>query len=75
MKIKFLTNYIGRETAMKQYYKGDVEELPEAQALEIIRMGGAEEVVFAHGYVSTLSELPVAEKPKKKKVQNVPNTQ
>jgi hypothetical protein len=73
MKIKFLMNYVGRETAMKQYYKGDVEELPDAQALEIIRLGGAEEVVFAYGYVSTLSELP-AEKPKKKKVQNVQNS-
>lgn len=45
MKIIFLTDYIGRETAMKQYEKDDVDELSPAQALELIRLGIAEEVV------------------------------
>ncbi|MCR4308374.1 MAG: hypothetical protein NUV80_07535 [Candidatus Berkelbacteria bacterium] len=45
MKIKFLVDYIGRETAMKQYDKGDVDELSPAQALELIRLGVAEEVI------------------------------
>lgn len=45
MIIRFLCDYIGRETAMKQYHRGAVGDFPFAQAVEIIRLGGAEEVI------------------------------
>lgn len=45
MKIKFTCDYIGRETAMKQYHKGDVAEFDHQAAIEIIRFGGGEEVI------------------------------
>jgi hypothetical protein len=44
MKIKFKQDYIGRETAMKEYAAGDTTELSTAQALELIRLGVVEEV-------------------------------
>jgi hypothetical protein len=44
MKIQFISDYIGRETAMKQYRKGDVDVFPVAQALELIRLGVADEI-------------------------------
>jgi len=39
MKIKFLNDYLGRETAMKQYKAGDIDDLDFAQAQELIRLG------------------------------------
>jgi hypothetical protein len=45
MKLKFLFDYLGRETAMKQYRKGDTDDFSTAQALELIRLEVAEEVV------------------------------
>lgn len=47
MKIKFLIDYIGRETAMKEYPKDFEADIPDAQALELIRLGVAEEVVVS----------------------------
>jgi len=44
MKIKFLEDYIGRETAMKEYKKGDVLELDQQSAIELINFEIAEEV-------------------------------
>lgn len=43
MKIKFLVDCIGRETAMKQYGSGEIADFPTAQALELIKIGMAEE--------------------------------
>jgi len=43
MKIKFLVDCIGRETAMVEYKAGDIADFPTAQALELIRIGHAEE--------------------------------
>jgi hypothetical protein len=45
MKLIFTHDYLGRETGMKQYRKGDTGDFPVAQALELIRMERAEEVV------------------------------
>jgi hypothetical protein len=45
MKIKFTDDYVGRETAMKAYAKGDEADLSPAQALELIGLGVAEAVV------------------------------
>lgn len=44
MKLMFLSDYLGRETAMKQYRNGDVADFSTAQALELIRLEVAEEV-------------------------------
>ena len=44
MKLKFTQDYIGRETAMRQYYKGDVDDISTAQALVLIGLEVAEEV-------------------------------
>lgn len=44
MRIKFLSDYLGRETAMKEYKVGDVDDFGVAQALELIRLGVGEEV-------------------------------
>jgi hypothetical protein len=44
MRIKFLVDYAGRETNMQQFYKGDTERFGVEQALELIRLGVAEEV-------------------------------
>ena len=44
MKIKFLYGYSGRETSMKTYDVDDVADLPQAQAMELVRLGVAEEV-------------------------------
>ena len=43
MNIKFLKDYAGRETAMKEYKAGTTAEFPTAQALELVRMGVAKE--------------------------------
>jgi len=43
MRIKFTSDYIGRETAMKQYHAGDSAEFGNAQALELIKLGVAKE--------------------------------
>jgi len=69
MKIKFLVDYIGRETAMKEYKKGDVLELDQQPAIELVNFEIAEEIVL------TMDE----EKPHyvagAKKVKNVKNPQ
>lgn len=44
MKIKFLQDYVGRETAMKEVKKDDVLELDHQPAIELIHFGIAEEV-------------------------------
>jgi len=44
MKIKFLFGYSGRETAMRTYDVDDIADLPQAQAMELVRLGVAEEV-------------------------------
>lgn len=38
MKIKFLVNYSGRETAMIEYKKGVIINLPFAQAIELVKL-------------------------------------
>jgi hypothetical protein len=43
MKLKFLVDYVGRETGMKQYRKDDIDRFGIEQALELIRLGVAEE--------------------------------
>ena len=45
MIIRFKLDYVGRETAMRQYHKDEVADFPFAQAVEIIRLGAAEEVI------------------------------
>lgn len=54
MKIKFLVDYIGRETAMREHKQGEILELDFPQASELIRLG----------VVAEYTEQ--AEKPKKK---------
>jgi hypothetical protein len=44
MKIKFTQDYIGRESAMRAYKAGDTAEIPNDQALELIRQGVAKEL-------------------------------
>jgi hypothetical protein len=44
MRLKFTKDYIGRETAMKEYKAGDSADIPNAQALELVRLGVAREV-------------------------------
>ena len=44
MKLKFLIDYVGRETAMAEYKAGDVDDIPQAQAMELVRLGVAEEI-------------------------------
>lgn len=43
MKIKFTHDFVGRETAMKQYKAGDEADISNAQALELIKLGVAKE--------------------------------
>ena len=43
MILKFTKDYIGRETAMKQYRAGETEDISNAQALELIKLGVAKE--------------------------------
>ena len=49
MKIKFLTDYAGRETAMREHVRGAVVDTPTAQALELIRLGVAIEYTAPKG--------------------------
>jgi hypothetical protein len=44
MILKFTKDYIGRETAMQAYTAGQQVEIPNAQALELIRLGVAKDV-------------------------------
>jgi hypothetical protein len=44
MKLKFIQDYSGRETAMKEYKANEQADIPNAQALELIRLGVAKEV-------------------------------
>jgi len=44
MKLKFTQDYSGRETAMKEYRKGDEADISNAQALALIKLGVAKEV-------------------------------
>lgn len=68
MKLKFKYDYIGRETAGKQYRKGDVADFPLEYALEILRLGGAEEIFEQAQDDNTPDVLPPA--PKRKKVKH-----
>ncbi len=58
MKIKFLQDYVGRETAMKEHKKGDIIEIQFPTAAELIRLG------VACGVVEE------TQKPEKKKVKD-----
>jgi hypothetical protein len=49
MKLKFLKDYTGRETAMQSYKAGQQAEIPNAQALELIRLGVAVDTWAAIG--------------------------
>jgi hypothetical protein len=60
MKIKLLIDYVGRETSMSQRSKGDVLELDQQPAIELIVHGVAVEYI---------------EKPKKKEVKDVTDEQ
>ena len=42
MKIIFLVDFCGRETAMQEYKKGQTADLPWAQARELVRLKVAE---------------------------------
>jgi len=46
MKVKFLQDYVGRETAMKQYKTGDTEIIGQQAAIELIQAGIVEEVAI-----------------------------
>lgn len=46
MNIKFLQDYSGRETAMKEYKKGDTALLDFHSAAELVRLGIAVPVEF-----------------------------
>ena len=78
MKIKFLCDYIGRETAMKQYHEGDVAEFDHQAAIEIIRLGGGKEVpnprveAMLQEFTDAMDDL-LQPAPKKKKVKYEPN--
>lgn len=58
MKIIFLSDYKGRETAMQEYKAGSVLELDHQAALDLIRLGIAQE---QH------EEQPAPKKPRKVK--------
>jgi len=67
MKIKFLVDYIGRETSGVKCFKDDTFELSHQAALELVSMGVAEEI----------SQEPIeTRQTKKKKVtnENTPET-
>ena len=59
MMIEFLQDYQGRETAMKQYYKGDRTIIPFAQAQELIGFGIAKEVDEKIEVTAMSDEKPV----------------
>lgn len=44
MRVKFLEDYIGRETAMQFVKADDILDIPIAQALELIRLKVAKEI-------------------------------
>lgn len=44
MILKFTKDYVGRETAMQEYKAGQQAEIPNAQALELIRLGVAKDM-------------------------------
>ena len=75
MKIKFLVEYIGRETAMRTYIEGDEADISPAQALELIGLGVAEAV--ENKVFGALPEFhPTQERVSKpKKVRDGKNTQ
>jgi hypothetical protein len=45
MKIRFISDYLGRETAMQQYRRGAVADFDNNFALELIKMELAVEIV------------------------------
>jgi len=45
MKIMFIEDYKGRETAMRQYRADDIEFISKAQALALIKLGVAVEEI------------------------------
>ena len=49
MNLKFIKDYTGRETAMQTYKAGQQAEIPNAQALELIRLGVAQDTWTAIG--------------------------
>lgn len=55
MKLYFKKDYCGRETAMKEYVTGQTDDFGVAQALELIKLGVAEEVE------TVLSNEPISE--------------
>jgi len=78
MKLKFKCDYVGRETAGKRYHAGDVAEIPTEYALEILRLGGAEEmpdpvVEVMMEIEEALDSLPPT--PKRKKVKHEQDAQ
>jgi hypothetical protein len=58
MKLKFTQDYSGRETAMKEYKAGEQADIPNAQALELVKMGVAREVWASIGAMYDPKPLP-----------------
>ena len=63
MKLKFTKDYTGRETAMKEYKAGAQADIPNAQALELIRLGVAREVWASIGAMYDPPKAAAAEAP------------
>ena len=66
MKIIFLVDYIGRETAMKEYKAGDSMELDHAPAQELIGFGVAKEAGARAEPKPVEIKIPAVEKKSKK---------
>jgi hypothetical protein len=64
MKIRFLFGYSGRETAMKAYSEGEIVDLAQQAAIELVQAGIAEEV-------TEFVMEPLPDAPKVKKVKHV----
>ena len=64
MRVKFLVDYEGRETAYKKVKAGDEMELDHQPAIELIKFGIVEEVIFA-----ALSEFDSMEKRESKPIR------
>lgn len=67
MIIKFKRDYIGRETAMQEYKAGEQADLPNAQAMELVRMDVASEVWAEVGKLYDLTPTEDEVKPVKRK--------
>ena len=66
MNLKFTKDYIGRETAMKQYRAGETEDISNAQALELIKLGVAKET---WAEIGKMFDPPTPKAPRKGKVK------